>query len=253
MTGLFSDRYKLALLLASIFVLGMGVSLYFIYSLPHALRLGTYDQALSNLYTVLAATFIIGGVALVIALQYKKEVLVFRDRALESNTAQQDSDQSGKTTISLDKISALVNEGLPEKELLQQSLVVVAKELEAGQGALYKSIEEDGKRRVELQSAYALAIGESTEVKFEYGEGLIGQAAASGNTLYVDDIPQGYVKIVSGLGSASPKYLLIVPIKQQDKVLGVIELASFAKVTEDQRRFAEEAAQLVANKISAKS
>ena len=85
------------------------------------------------------------------------------------------------------------------------------------------------------------------------GEGLIGQSAANGNTLYVDDVPEGYVKIVSGLGSASPKYLLIVPMKSQDQVLGIIELASFTPINEDQRKFVEEAAQLIAEKISNKA
>ena len=61
---------------------------------------------------------------------------------------------------------------------------------------------------------YALSIGESTVIKYEIGEGLIGQSAASGNTLYVDDVPDGYIKIVSGLGSASPQHLLIVPVKK---------------------------------------
>lgn len=253
MTGLFSDRYKFILLLGSVFILGMGVSLYYIYTLPHSFRMGGYDEAIGRIYLALGATFLIGGIALLFALQYKKELLVYRDRSIDATNSVQDNEHDGKTTISLDKINSLLNEGLQEKELLQKALTIIAKELEAGQGALYRSVEEDGKRRVVLQHGYALAIGESTEVKFEYGEGLIGQSAASATTLYVDDIPNGYVKIVSGLGSASPKFLLIVPMKQEDKVLGIMELASFTKITEDQKRFAEEAGQLVASKISTQS
>ena len=67
---------------------------------------------------------------------------------------------------------------------------------------------------------------------------------------YVDDVPDGYIKIVSGLGSASPRHLLIVPVKKNNQVLGIIELASFTEVSEDQRKFVEEAAQLLANKIA---
>jgi methyl-accepting chemotaxis protein len=51
---------------------------------------------------------------------------------------------------------------------------------------------------------------------------------------------------------ASPKYLLIVPVKQDEKVIGVMEIASFTPVTEDQRKFVEESAQIVAEKISGK-
>ncbi len=88
-------------------------------------------------------------------------------------------------------------------------------------------------------------LGESASIEYEFGEGLIGQAAVEGRTLYVDDIPEGYIKIISGLGSASPKHLLIVPVKNQKETLGVIEIASFTDLTEDKRKFVEEAAQLL--------
>jgi methyl-accepting chemotaxis protein len=61
------------------------------------------------------------------------------------------------------------------------------------------------------------------------------------------------VKIISGLGSASPQYILIVSIKKADQVVGVIELASFTRINEDQRKFVEEASALIAEKISIKA
>ncbi|MEO8473061.1 MAG: GAF domain-containing protein [Chryseolinea sp.] len=254
MIGLFSDRYKLILLLASIFFLGMGASLYFIYSLPHALRLTHgYDDAFSTVYLVVGATFLMGGIALLFAVQYKKEMLVFRDRTLEASIAEQEADHASKTKINLEAIQSALSETGSASEIAERGLRVISKELQVGQGAFYKAIEEDGKRKLSLDSGYAFSVGESTEITFEFGEGLIGQSAANGSTLYVDDIPEGYIKIVSGLGSAYPKYLLIVPVKKGDQIKGVIELASFSKVTEDQRRFVEEGAQLIADKISTKA
>jgi hypothetical protein len=43
--------------------------------------------------------------------------------------------------------------------------------------------------------------------------------------------------------------LLIVPVKKQEQVKGIIELASFIPLSEDQRKFVEESAQLIAEKI----
>jgi methyl-accepting chemotaxis protein len=103
---------------------------------------------------------------------------------------------------------------------------------------------------VELTCGYALSLGESASVEYEFGEGLIGQAAAEGRTLYVDDIPDGYIKIISGLGSASPRYLLIVPVKNQNEVLGVMEMAAFTDISEDKRKFVEEAAQLLVKNVA---
>lgn len=254
MISLFSDRYKISLVLGAIFILGIGVSLYFIYSLPNALQLAHgYEPEFTKVYFVIGVTFLIGALTLFYAMRYKKEVIVFRDRALEASIAQHEAEQAGKTTISLESVVTTLSQANNEKDTLQLALHAICKQLEAGQGALYRVVEEESKRKVELKSGYALSIGESTIIKYEFGEGLIGQSAASGNTLYLDDVPEGYVKIVSGLGSASPKYLLIVPIKQQGQVLGILELASFTEVSEDQRRFVEEAAQFIAEKISIKA
>lgn len=253
MISLFSNRYKLSLILTALFIIGIGVSLYYIYSLPAGLRLSSgYEPAFTPVYVVIGGTFALGVLTLLYALGYKKEVLVFRDRALENALMHQETDQT-KTTISLDKVVSTLEQAQDKKETLQLALHTVCKQLEAGQGAVYQVVEENGKRRVELKSGYALSIGESTVINYEFGEGLIGQAAASGNTLYVDDVPEGYVKIVSGLGSASPKFLLIVPIKKQGSVYGILELASFTSITEDQRKFVEEAGSLIADKISLKA
>jgi len=250
MTGFFSDRYKLSLLLASLFMLGIGVSFYLVYSLPYELRLSSgFGVAFFPVYIALAITFMLGCTALIMALRYRKELIVYKDRELEASVAQQDADQTNKTTISLSGITSILNGGGTQQELLEKSLHSIAKELEAGQGALYLPREVDGKRRIVLESGYALGLGESAEISFEFGEGLLGQAVTTGNTLFVDDIPEGYVKIVSGLGSAYPKFLLIVPIKKNGTVDGVIELASFTRISEDQKKFVEEAGKLISDKI----
>ena len=254
MTGLFNDRYYLNLILAVLFTAGIGVSLYLIYSLPANLRLTDgYQSDFISIYSILILTFILGAVTLLSALRYKKEIIVMRDRIVDAASAEREAaEQAGKTSISLDTVKSNLSQASTEKEIFQAGLQAVCKQLEAGQGAIYIVKEEDGKRKVELKHVFALTIGESTVIIYDFGEGIIGQAAASARTLYVDDVPQGYVKIISGLGSASPKYLLIAPIKK-DRVLGIVEIASFTGLTEDQRKFVEESAELIADKISTRA
>lgn len=249
MTGLF-DRYYLNLILAVLFILGIGFSFYLIYSLPASLRLTDgYQPEFTGVYLTLGLTFIVGTLALMISMRYKKEVIVFRDRAEEISHAD-GSELSDKTSISLEGVKTSLNQSRNPKDTMQAGLHAICKQLDAGQGALYLLSEEDGKRKVELKTGYALNMGESTVISYELGEGLIGQSAAGGRTLYIDDVPEGYIKILSGLGSASPRYLLIVPMRNKEQVLGVIELASFTSISEDQRKFVEESAQLIADKIS---
>jgi putative methionine-R-sulfoxide reductase with GAF domain len=40
-----------------------------------------------------------------------------------------------------------------------------------------------------------------------------------------------------------------VPLKKNENVIGVMEIVSFTAITEDQRKFIEESAQLIANSI----
>lgn len=250
MTSLFNDRYYLNLILGVLFLLGTGISIYFIYSLPSGLNLADgYQPQFLTVYFVIAITFLIGAAAVVMALRYKKEVIVFRDRATES-TSTETSEGESKSTISLEGVRTSLSQARLPKEKLKSGLQAICKQLEAGQGAFYQVSEEDGKRKLVLQSGYALAIAESTVISYEFGEGLVGQAAAVGRAIYIDDVPDGYIKIISGLGSASPQYLLIAPIKQKEQVTGIVEIASFTPVSEDQRKFVDEAIQLLASTIS---
>jgi hypothetical protein len=253
MIDLIKDRYKLGILMATLFLIGITFSAYQIYRLPYALMLNDiFHPALTDVYSALTVTFMIGSIALWLALNHKNEVIVFRDKHLTENASGKDSAESTQSTISLDSLKENIRQAKDEKDILQSGLHAVCKQLEAGQGAVYILQESDGKRTLEFKSGYALSIGENTVISYALGEGLIGQTGASGRTLYIDDVPEGYVKIISGLGSASPRYLLITALKKQDRVCGVIEIASFTPLSESQRKFVEESAQLIADKITGK-
>jgi putative methionine-R-sulfoxide reductase with GAF domain len=251
MTPTYQDRYFLNLILTILFIAGIGVSLYYIYSLPHSLRLASgYQPEFLPVYVVTALTFLVGVAALVWSLRYKKEIIVFRDKIIDAaEIKREEAEQAGRTTINLDNIKATLN-AASQKEALNGALNAICKQLDAAQGALYLSKEKDGKRIVELSGGYALNRGESSVLSYEYGEGLVGQVAVTGQTLFIDEVPEGYITVISGLGAASPRFLLVVPVGTKEKVLGVIEIASFVRATEDQRKFVEESAQLMSGKIN---
>lgn len=250
MTRFIQDRYYLNMLLAVLFILSLVICIYMIYSLPADLYLADgYQSEFLNVYIAVGFSFVLGAIALLSATAYKKEIVVFRDRVIDV-TSTESQEEGNKTTISLEGVRSNLVASQNRKDTYQNALHAICKQLEAGQGGVYEAVEADGKRYVELKSGYALTMGESTLVRYEFGEGLIGQAALSRQTLYIDEIPQGYIKIISGLGSASPRYVLIVPFKQKENLLGVLEIASFTPISEDQRKFVEEAAQLLTEKIS---
>jgi signal transduction histidine kinase len=63
---------------------------------------------------------------------------------------------------------------------------------------------------------------------FASGEGLVGQAAADQRVTIVNDVPEGYLDVRSGLGTAPPRSLVLVPTVAEGRVNGVLELGFFS-------------------------
>ena len=248
----FKDLFKVNLILTALFYAGIAGSAFLLYRLPQNLMISYgYESVFITLYSVIAITFILGIVVISQAMRYKKELVVYRERTNEMNQADLDAASENRGNITLDGVKTSLNSAKNEKETFQLGLDTICHQLAAGQGAAYKVQQEGTSRYTELLAGFAVSISETSSVRYNFGEGLIGQAAASGQQLYVDEVPEGYLKIISGLGSASPRYLLITPIKNQNSVLGVLEVASFSAITPDQRKFVEQSAQLIAAKLSA--
>lgn len=67
------------------------------------------------------------------------------------------------------------------------------------------------------------------------GEGLVGQCAKNGVPMAIDDVPENYVTIASGIGEANPRQLILEPVHFDGELLGVIELAAIRPFTADNR------------------
>src|SRR5436309_3333010 len=75
---------------------------------------------------------------------------------------------------------------------------------------------------------------------FKLGEGLVGQAALEQTSILLTEAPDDYIKVTSGLGSAAPVNLIVLPVLFEDQVMAVIELASFSHFNDVQRGLLEQ-------------
>ena len=103
---------------------------------------------------------------------------------------------------------------------LQRTLTALCNELECGAGLIY-SIQHEA---LETSATFAVEIDAETK-PLVLGEGLAGQAAVDGQAIFVEEIPEGYAEITSGLGKVAPRALFIGACKNDNKNLGVLELA----------------------------
>ncbi len=110
----------------------------------------------------------------------------------------------------------------------------------AQHGTFFLSEPANGDTRLRLIAGYGLRADKTAPIQYRLGQSLIGQVARSKRSIVVAGLPEGYVKISSGLGEAPPANLAVLPILFEDQVLGVIELASFTPFTPVQTDFLEQ-------------
>lgn len=145
--------------------------------------------------------------------------------------------------------SDLIRQAGADLELLcRQTLSELVRFLNAQQGCLYLAETDASEEKVRLSAVATFAYGRH---KFKQqtilpGENLIGQVYLEKKSICIGNLPPDYFNIASGLGSTPPNCLMIVPIKQGDNAVGVIEIASLNPLTEKQQAFTERIAEILA-------
>lgn len=139
-----------------------------------------------------------------------------------------------KETLDYKKLLEKIIPNIPTDDIVkygEELLANIAKTVEIVQGQLYlKNLQTDV---FSFKSGYAF-FSETTPPEYREGETLAGQVAKNQKLLNIDNIPEGYITILSGLGKGSPKHLIIAPIiTTENKTIGIIELASFKPFTSE--------------------
>ncbi|MFD0976442.1 HAMP domain-containing protein [Salinimicrobium gaetbulicola] len=117
-----------------------------------------------------------------------------------------------------------------EQDLLTLSKNIISyltKYLDAQVGVIYLAEEHKEKKRLRMTGSYAFTHRKSLKTTFDFGEGLVGQAALEKEAIILSGIPGDYISVSSGLGKREPRHILVQPFIIDGEVKGVIEIGSF--------------------------
>lgn len=155
------------------------------------------------------------------------------------------------TTEGLSEFSQIIRQHQDNsKELTMKALTYLIKYCRSQQGSIFVVVDEDGERHLDLAACYAFDRKKFVSKRINEGEGLIGQAYLEGSTMFLKTVPSDYLSITSGLGEATPRCVIIVPLKHNDTVHAILELASFQEFEPHEISFLERAGEFIASAIA---
>lgn len=178
------------------------------------------------------------------------ELMSMRDSLL---SVSEEAEERNWTMTGLSQFSDMLRDNHDDLQQLYDNLLAgLIKYLGANQGGIFliDDIGAEAEPFMNLESCFAWDRFKGLNRKVYLGEGLAGQAWLEESTIYATDFPDGYVEITSGLGQRNPTSILIVPIKFNEMMFGVIEIASLYKFPNYQVEFVEHIAESFASTLS---
>src|SRR5581483_2954711 len=99
---------------------------------------------------------------------------------------------------------------------------------------------EEAERGLTLLASYADRGQSEVGSTLGLGEGLVGQCGVEKRKIHITSAPPDYVRISSGLGTAPPRSIIVLPVIFEGQVKGVLELASFERFNSTHQAFLDQ-------------
>jgi methyl-accepting chemotaxis protein len=175
-----------------------------------------------------------------------KSLVKMRD-SLRTSLAREEEEKF--INVGITRVSDIIREhGHDPAALADEFIRGLVKYAGLNQGALFVH-EGEGDGHLRMTACYAYDRKKFMDRHVEIGEGLVGQCFQERDAIYLTSVPRDYVKITSGLGEAVPQCVYIVPVKTDDEIAGVMELASFNLLRDFEKDFILRAAENIASAI----
>ncbi len=108
--------------------------------------------------------------------------------------------------------------------LADKTLASLAPWLNLGQAAFY--LQDEAGAHLNYVAGYAYRGQDGAQRSVAHGEGLVGQCARDRQPVIFRAPPAGYLRVGSALGEMAPASIAILPVQRNERLLGVMELAT---------------------------
>lgn len=184
-----------------------------------------------------------------------KALIALRDKLVsnqrEESYRKREDSQRHWVTEGLAMFGVILRMNNDNLELLSANVIQhLVKYLNIEQAGFFIISEEDSEKYFDLIACFAYDRKKFANKRLAWGEGLVGACALEKQTIYMTNVTDGYVEITSGLGKSNPRAICIVPLKINEEVHGVLELASFRVFESYEIEFVEKVAESIASTIS---
>lgn len=246
-------------------ILVLAGAVYWLFQLQVSSHRMKEEQAAKLVETGQAVTSLSRFIEAISAGDYSAEIQITGDGSnlgetlyTMRNKLRENADEDRKrnwSTSGLAQIGEILRvNNISKTELYDNIIKFVVKYTKSSQGGLFIfNDESESEKFLELVACYAFERKKYLNKRVSVGEGLVGQCYLEGERIYLLEVPVEYVTITSGLGGSTPSALLLVPLKVNDKIFGVLELASFNKYEEHEIELVEKLTESIASTISAVS
>jgi hypothetical protein len=158
----------------------------------------------------------------------------------EAEAARDQLEKQAWQTRGLAQLSDHIRGDQEITELANKVIQHLCTYLDAQVGAIFLL---DGEKKLQEIGAYALSSDRPSS--FDFGDGLVGQAARGKAVILLTDIPEDAIRITSGLGDLLPRNIIAVPFMYNEEVLGVFEIASLHPFNQAQLQFLDDATESI--------
>ena len=132
-------------------------------------------------------------------------------------------------------------------DLTYYIVIAITEYLGLPYGALYIKEDQYGNAKLNRLACFAFDRKKHDAKEVRDNQGYVGQCAQEKHYLMISDVPQDYLEYTTGLiDKPNPSELIIIPLMNENNVLGVLEILSYNKFSEREVHFLTE----VCNEIS---